>query len=187
MAIFLTMFSAQLFAGNEQCSYSYDAASSKVGFEAFKTYKKAGVKIGFDKVEITPSTKETTVLGQVVGASFTIDTQTVNSANPVRDEKLKSMFFMNGKKALTIVGKVIDSKDDFVNVEFVIGGKKMVVPLKYTITDNKFEAKGTIDMLDFGLSSNLKKINKACLDLHEGKTWSDVNIFIESTFVKNCK
>jgi hypothetical protein len=39
-----------------------------------------------------------------------------------------------------------------------------------------FSATGVIDILDFSAGDALSSINKACSDLHEGKTWSDVTI-----------
>lgn len=37
---------------------------------------------------------------------------------------------------------------------------------------------GHIDVLDFSLSSALKSINEACYTMHEGKTWSHVEILL---------
>lgn len=172
----------------EICSNSLDQAKTKVGFEAFKTFKKLGVKVNFDKTTIkTKSETAEKILDLVNGAEFEVDSTTVNSANPTRDEKLKNFFFQHGKKPLKITGKVLEIKDDFLLVEFLIGKVKKTIPLKYTLNNTDFEAKGTIDMLDFKLNSNLAKIHEACKDLHEGKTWNDVNVTVNASFVKTCK
>jgi hypothetical protein len=50
------------------------------------------------------------------------------------------------------------------------------VPMKYSFANGIFSAKGTIDIFDFSASKALSSINKACFDLHKGKTWNDVSI-----------
>jgi hypothetical protein len=75
-----------------------------------------------------------------------------------------------------------------IDVELTMNGASTVTKLDYTFVDGKFEAKGVVDVITaFGMNSFLEAINKACLALHEGKTWSDVEISIHSEFDSVCQ
>jgi hypothetical protein len=51
--------------------------------------------------------------------------------------------------------------------------------MAYTYQKGIMHAQGYIDILDFQGSKALASINKACFDLHKGKTWNDVSISFE--------
>jgi hypothetical protein len=59
--------------------------------------------------------------------------------------------------------------------------KTLTIPMQYIYNKDKFDAAGTIDLLDFSASDALSFINKSCFDLHKGKTWSDVSISFSTT------
>ncbi len=158
----------------------------EVSWIGYKTPKKVGVGGVFDKVAYTPATKEgenfRTIL---VGSSVVIDSSSVNSKHADRDAKL-AKFFFGMMKDKNINAKIVDIKADkkvkdaprtgVVDVEIEMNGVKKVVPMTYSFADEIFEAKGSIDILDFQANSALKGINEACFDLHEGKTWSEAGI-----------
>jgi hypothetical protein len=85
-----------------------------------------------------------------------------------------------------IEAKIIDIKADkrvknaprtgLVTIEVTMNSQTKKVPMKYTYSKGEFKASGVIDILDFNAKKALTQINKACYDLHQGKTWSDVKI-----------
>lgn len=170
------------------CKYKVNLEKSKISWVAFKTPKKVGVKVGFDKFSITPAkaTGSKSIKDLVKNASFTIDVLSLNSANPERDTKLKDIFFTSANTPLLISGKVLTFKKNEIEVELKINETKKIIKMQTSLKDNIFEANGKIDVLDFALNENLRKINEACKVLHEEKTWSDVEIKIESEFDKKC-
>jgi len=156
-----------------------------VAWKAYKTASKIGVGGVFDKVDYTPVAKEGKNFRSIlVGSSVKIDTSSVNSKNEGRDVKLVKFFFeqMTGN----IDAKITDIKADkkikgkprtgVVTLDVTMNGVKKSVPMKYSFADAVFSAKGVIDILDFSAHKALSSINKACFDLHKGKTWSDVTI-----------
>jgi len=158
----------------------------EVSWTGYKTEKKVGVGGVFDSVVYTPVAKSGENFRSIlVGSSVVIDTSSVNSKNEGRDEKLAKFFFgmMSDKN---INAKIVDIKADkrvkdaprtgVVSVEIEMNGVKKKVPMKYSFSDDIFEAKGVIDILDFSAGDALSSINKACFDLHEGKTWSEAGI-----------
>ncbi len=158
----------------------------EVSWSGYKTDKKVGVGGVFDGVVYTPVAKSGENFRSIlVGSSVVIDASSVNSKNEGRDEKLAKFFFgmMSDKN---INAKIVDIKADervkdaprtgVIDVEIEMNGVKKVVPMTYSFSNDLFEAKGIIDILDFSAGDALSSINKACFDLHEGKTWSEAGI-----------
>jgi polyisoprenoid-binding protein YceI len=158
----------------------------KVSWKAYKTPSKIGVGGVFDNVKYTPVAKSGNSFGSIlVGSKVVIDTTSVNSNNRGRDAKLVQFFFgmMSGKN---IDAKIVDIKADknmkhesrtgMVTVEVTMNGVTKTVPMKYSFSNGMFNANGVIDILDFSANKALSSINKACFELHKGKTWSDVSI-----------
>jgi polyisoprenoid-binding protein YceI len=115
-----------------------------------------------------------------------IDTNSVNSKNEGRDQTLVTHFFkqMSGD---TINAKIIEvvssdkhekgkSKAGTLTAEITMNGVTKKVPMAYRYNDGVLNAEGVIDLFDFSANKALQSINKACYDLHSGKTWSDVAI-----------
>lgn len=158
----------------------------EVSWTGYKTPKKVGVGGTFDKVTYTPVAPSGENFRSIlVGSSVVIDTSSVNSKHQDRDAKLAKFFFglMSDKN---INAKIVDIKADkkvkdaprtgVVTLEIEMNGVKKTTPMTYSFSDGVFEAKGSIDLLEFSANEALSGINKACYDLHEGKTWSDVGI-----------
>ncbi len=165
------------FTASAQC-LNFNSNAAQIHWTAFKTPAKVGVKGSFNKVEITPTKNKTSFEELLKGSKFSIDTASVNTANPGRDEKLVKFFFMDTK----IDGVVKSVSSKVITTEMNINGQKRTVPLSYTFDGNKLNAMGTIDLFDFKMNKNLTSINNACKALHEGKTWNDVNIELEVKF-----
>lgn len=157
-----------------------------VSWTAYKTAEKVAVGGIFDSVKYSPVAPVGTNFRSIlVGSTISIDTSSVNSKNEGRDDKLVKFFFnmMSGK---SIDAKVADIKADkkikdaprtgIITVDITMNGVTKPVDMKYSFSDGVFSATGVIDILDFSADKALDSINKACFDLHNGKTWSDVAI-----------
>lgn len=153
---------------------------------AYKTPAKKGVSGVFDSVKYTPIAKEGNNFREIlVGSSIVIDTTSVNSKHKDRDAKLVKFFFSNMNSKI-INAKIVDIKADkkikgkprtgVVTLDITMNGVTKRVPMKYSFADSIFSAKGVIDVFDFSANKALSAINKACFDLHQGKTWNDVTI-----------
>ena len=185
----IMILSTMLFANETTpktgCILSQEGAVS-VGWKAYKTPAKIGVGGVFDDVTYTPAKKEGKNFKEIlVGASATINTASVNSKNEGRDKKLVASFFkLLG--ATNISAKIIDikatSKHDekprtgLITVTIMMNGISKDIPMNYTYDKGTMKASGYIDLFDFQASKALASINKACFDLHKGKTWNDVAI-----------
>jgi len=164
----------------------------KVSWRGYKTPEKIGVDGEFTAVTYTPNTLEGKNFRELfVGSKVTIDTAGITTGNPERDETLVRFFFST-MSSNTIEAKILDIKRSdkhekgkprtgTLSVEITMNGKIRTVPMHYFYDKGKFNATGTIDLLDFAAGRSLASINKACFDLHKGKTWSDVTISFSTT------
>ncbi len=161
----------------------------EVSWVAFKTMKKVGVGGKFDTLETKGPNKGKSLFSLLKDQRITIDAYSVNTNNPGRDMKIEKFFFgvlpeVSGKREIT--GQITKVDKKIITIDLFMNGKKQTVPMTYTLKNNVLEAKGHIDVLDFALGKGLAGINKACYALHEGKTWSHVEIAFKQN-VKNCK
>lgn len=158
-----------------------------VTWTAFKTPLKKGVGGTFKSVAFKGSEKAKSLSALLEGASVMIQTNNVDSNNPGRDAKLVQFFF-NQMDGQTLDAKIVkvDEKAKIVTVEIIMNGKGLEIPMAYTLEKGHFDAKGVIDLGDFNALGALKSINRACYELHEGKTWQDVNIGFSMGIEEQC-
>jgi len=169
-----------------------------VGFKAFKTPLKVGVGGEFNSVEYINDTKSASDLQTLLsGSKVNINTASVDSANPARDKKLVDFFFKKmGQQGIS--AKIIDLKVDkadakskivtgVVLVEIKMNKITRPAQMKFTYDKGVFQADGFIDLADYKALGALTSINKACYDLHQGKTWSDVEISFNLSIKEDCE
>ncbi|EQB40721.1 hypothetical protein M947_00280 [Sulfurimonas hongkongensis] len=185
LAVSVSLAAGEMGTKKGSCILSQDGSVS-VSWEAYKTPKKVGVGGVFDRVTYTAVAPEGNNFREIlVGSSVVIETASVNSKHESRDETLVKFFFKQMNDSV-IKAKIVDIKSDKrmrgkpktgeMSVEITMNGVTKVVAMKYIFDKGDLSAKGSIDLLDFSANSALSSINKACYDLHEGKTWSDVGI-----------
>jgi len=178
-----------------RCALSQEGAFN-VNFVAYKTQEKKGVGASFDEVKYTAIAPEGKNFREIlVGSTAVINTKSVNSKNKGRDEKLVKFFFeqMSGDE---ITAKIIDYKAIKVKkgqpkkgtlfTEITMNGVTKKVDMAYMLKDGILKADGKIDIIEFSGNKALESINKACFDLHKGKTWSDVSISFNTKIKAIC-
>ncbi len=185
--ITLTSLTTLAYAGGS-CDLS-QYGDVKVNWTSYKTPLKIGVNGSFNKVDYVAAAPVGKNFREIlVGSTVTIDTASVDSNNEGRDATLLNAFF---KK---MVGEAIHAKIVDIKAQKVKRGEPKVgvvtlqvrmndiakrVPMRYRFKDGLLKANGNIDLADFNALGALGTLNKACFDLHDGKTWSDVTIGFE--------
>lgn len=167
---------------------SLDANQAKVSFGAFKTIDKALVKGSFDDIKLQFGKDSSSIKGVLEGATAVIDTAKINLGDDVKNENLTNFFFAYFKKdkdAKSLIKvkfeNVIEGKDKgTILANITMNGVDRKVPLQYNIKDGKLSAIGTIDLLDFSLNNAYKKLIEGCGELHEGVTWTQVELYFEA-------
>jgi hypothetical protein len=165
-----------------ECTYS--SKNTKVTWNAFKTYEKIGVGGSFDKIVFFPKSAKS-IDELLTSNDITIQTSSINSSNAGRDATLVVSFFKT-QNTNTIEAKVISAKEGKALVEITMNSVTKKIPMHYRVDGDKIIGKGVIDLGDFSMLPSLMSINKACYDLHAGKTWQDVEIGFEIAISNNC-
>jgi polyisoprenoid-binding protein YceI len=163
-----------------------------VSWKAYKTLGKIPVSGKFTAVKYVPHALEGKNFKELfVDSKVSIDISKIDTGNPSRDETLLKSFFslLKGK---TIEGHIVSIKKTdkhekgkprtgTLDVKLTLNEKTLIIPMQYIYNNGKFDALGTIDLLDFAAKDALTSINENCYDLHQGKTWNDVTIGFSTT------
>lgn len=188
MSILVLSFSLSTMAATDICSVTYNAKDSTLNWTAFKTPKKVGVKAQFTKFSIKTE-KATTADELLKGATFEIETDSVSTNDKGRDAKIFNFFFKTMKTGSKMTGKVTSVKKNKIKADFTFNGMTKAITLlkKVDTATNMIHLSGVVNVLDFGMESNLAALTKACNALHEGVTWPDVTIELNASMIKSCK
>lgn len=174
------------------CTFS-QPSEVDVTWKAFKTPLKKGVGGHFKQVNFNSSVKSAKTLDTLLsGSTVNIEVSSVDSKNPGRDVKLLENFFkqMAGPnikaKILSLKRNKDARKSGIVTISLTLNGVTKEVPMHYSFSEGTLTANGVIDLVDFKATKALQSINKACYALHQGKTWSDVNIGFSMKIAASC-
>lgn len=180
--LFLSLLSLGSFA---QC-FSFNSADVEVKWVAFKTPSKVGVPGWFKSLGLKDFYTGKSYEEVLSGLTFNIDPSSTYTKNTDRDAKIVNFFF--GKMVKDkISGKIIKATDTEILIELNMNGVVKEVPLALTKKKNTLIATGVMDVYDFNLQDSLKGINKACEQLHLGKTWNDVELELRIKYSKSCR
>lgn len=160
-----------------------DTSNVKAGFNAFKTAKKAAVGGTFNNI-VFKFKKGDNFLAQLEGATATMDAMAINLGDAAKDASLKENFFSLFKKdkkgnqpiKVTFRNIIAGENTGTILAGVTMNGRTQKIPMQYTIQNDTLTAKGVLDVLDFGLEDAFTKLAKACKDLHEGVSWTQVEI-----------
>ncbi len=181
---------AMAYAGltHASCTYNYSKADTAISWTAFKTEKKVPVGGQFTDFNIAVGIKSSP-LDLLRSATFSINTQSVDTKNKARDSKIMKHVFSTILGGVSIRGlvKTVNEKTNTAYVFLMMNNQEIIVPMNYKIKNEKMSLNGEIDLLKFAMGDQVAAIQKACYVHHKGKTWSDVKINIESLIVKNCE
>mgnify|MGYP002469683436 CR=1 FL=1 len=178
-----------ILAGGLVYGASIDTSKAEVKWTAFKTPAKIGVNGKFDDVQFkfgTPN-KTQSLESQLNNATATIDVNKINTADKDRDDTIRTHFFghFQKKEPIKVTFKeVIEGKNKgtlLANVR--MNGKTNKVPMQFEVTSDKNKkliVKGVIDIGAFGAENARASLQAAVADLHEGLTWSQVEIALEA-------
>jgi hypothetical protein len=183
----VTTFFSSLTSFAKDCKYTVKGNNVEVSWTAFKTPSKVGVGGQFRELGL-PEIIEASSLEELFNkTAFNIDSASVYTRNSGRDAKIVKYFFQPMMGGLNITGGFQYESQENISLKLKMNSVEQKIPMKITQTDNNIKGEGIIDVFDFSLKKSLMGINKACFDLHQGKTWNDVEIAFSFKFNKKCK
>lgn len=183
--VLITLLPLTIFAQNKCFYFLQDPSKAKLTWTAYKTPKKVGVDGSFSKITYTAQDTET-LNDFLKSAKIEIESSSVVTGMKDRDVKIGAFFFKLMKNPL-IKAQVKSIKDDTLKVVLDMNNVKKEIDMKYTYEKDILKLTGQIDILNWSMSTSLEALNKACLALHEKKTWSDVALKIEVPVKYECQ
>ena len=163
----------------DQVLFHYDSSKTNLTFTAYKFPgdKKKGVNGTFKTINVKGATESKVAEEVLSNTTFSIPVSSLSTNDISRDGKLQDFFFKNLTNTSEIIGGFGEFGEGKVPVMLVLNDKKVTKDFKYEIHDGQMILIGQVDIIkDFGGSKALEAINEACKELHEGKTWSDVDL-----------
>lgn len=176
----------------QQCNFSYNANNSVIEWTSFKFTERKGVKGSFNDYLIDGVSSAPTAKELVESLAFTIQTNSVETNDPGRNEKIANFFF-GTLETPVLSGKVNKLMDDGkAEIEISMHGITKKVMGTYKLDDIYFSFNASIDVLDWDGATGIDALNAQCIDNHTGpdgvlKLWSEVDLSFTTTLDKTCK
>ncbi|MDA9339633.1 YceI family protein [Polaribacter sp.] len=166
--------------------FSLKEAKNDIRWTAYKTTEKIPVNGQFKKVNITANGDGSTIKEAIHNTSFSIPVSSIFTKDSSRDYKIRKFFFSFMDTSL-LSGTLEISTATTGVATIRMNGITDKVPFSYTINDNVFSMKSTLDINKWNVKAAIASLNKVCEELHKGadgisKTWDEVSLNITSTF-----
>ncbi|QKJ22174.1 YceI family protein [Poseidonibacter lekithochrous] len=147
-----------------------------VKWTGFKTEKKAPVSGTFKDIALN-ITKSDDLSAFLKSAKVQIASASFDSKNPFRDKNITSTLFSLATSK-TIMGSIsnVDTAKNMLTLDVTMNEVTKQVPMKYEMVNGSIVAKGTIEILDYGMKNSFMAFAKKCAGFHQNKSFSDVNI-----------
>jgi len=164
-------------------SYSIDTSGLSLTWTAYKFTDKLGVSGTFDSILFDTKNNTGTIEKILQDAEMIIPTEGVNSANEIRDPKLRTAFFRVFNTD-TIRGKILDTENGNGALELNMNNLTNDVEYTYSVKNDTLIVHTHFDLTQWNGEAALKSLNKECYDLHKGvdgisKLWPDVDVTIK--------
>lgn len=157
--------------------YAYELNGGlDIKWTGFKTEKKAPVSGTFNDIKI--DIKSSYNLSDFLKSSnVIIKANSLESKNPERNNNITSTLFALAS-AEFIEGNISDVNEEEKSLILNVTMNEVTNPVRmdYIIENGKIIATGGIDILDFSMQKSYMAFEKKCAELHENKSFSDVDI-----------
>lgn len=145
---------------------------------AYKTPKKVPVSGSFKNISLTNTKEDKPLDESLEGAKFYIDGTTVSTGDTSRDGNL-TLFFFKRLSSPEIYGSFGKFENNKVKISLTLNGKTITKEFSYKLDKKMMMIQGSIDVLkDFNSEKAYTSLHRACFDLHEGKTWTEVDLMV---------
>lgn len=177
----LSIISCKKEVKKSPAQFSVEEKTITVSWTGYKTTDKVAVKGQFKEIAVTNIKNSGTAVDALNGAEFNIPVSSLFTDEPVRDSKLKELFFGVMDSTLSLTGTLNMENDGLGTIDLFMNGVQHNIPITYIVSGQLVELQGTMNLDDWNGQAALSSINEACFDLHKGpdgvsKTWSEVAV-----------
>lgn len=171
-------------------TYIYDHSSTGIYWTAYKHSAKVAVQGVMDSIEVTGAEDAETISDLLTNTKFTVYSSSVDSKDPIRDEKIRNFFFGNMANGDAISGEIMsvlgDESDGDGSLSLKINDLEKEIPFVYEIEGETVKIRCTVDFNNWNCTKSLDELHKACDEKHTGEDgnsifWPTVDVLIETT------
>lgn len=156
-----------------------------ITWTSYKTLAKIGVGGDFSKVDLKVSnTDSLSVKKMLMDAKITTSLENLDAKLDLKNSNI-AKFFTAHLDDKAVRAKIVAVHDKKMDVSIELNKVTLVIPMSYTVEDNKVKAKGVIDALDYKLVPALGILNSNVAG-HLNKGWNDISIGFELPFSRAC-
>ena len=176
----------------EICTYSYDPAETVLTWTAFKLTERAAVNGSFDEINVTANDGAGNMFEVLTGATFDIPVSSLNSQDEVRDPKIKNSFFGVMGETANITGEISSIDENGGSVSITMNGITVSYGGEVKVSGEDITFLTQIDLVDFDGQEAVDSLGVVCEAKHTGddgvnKLWTEVDLAVKTTLVKECK
>ncbi len=189
-------------APSAQCQFALDPKTVVTQWTAFKTTEKIAVTGTFAHTKLIQGegpirNARLDRLLASLQAEIPLTADQIKTGNPARDQTLYESFFKKAG-APSLTGKIravkakgsIEPQGTF-ELRLQSAKNKISVPFTFELKGEDLIAKGSLDVLKFGLSAAFESLHEACKMLHTGpdgvsKTWTTVDLQLSAKVTRIC-
>ena len=173
------------------CTYQLDGQSLDFKWTAYKFTEKTGVPGTFDDITLEAETASKSLDDLITSISFTINTSSINSKDPIRDVKVSHFFFGTMANTDDITGSIKSVDGSNVVIALTLNDLTLDVPGNLSFSGDTIKLSSTVDFKAFGAEAALAKLNEVCSVEHTGEDdesvfWDVVDIDVLAVFTKKC-
>ncbi|HHZ64511.1 MAG TPA: hypothetical protein EYN38_10965 [Flavobacteriales bacterium] len=174
----------------ESVTYIYDHNSTGIYWTAYKHSAKVAVQGIMDSIVVNGAEDSESILELLTNTSFTVYSSSVNSKDPLRDEKIRKFFFGNMSNGDAISGEIMsvlgDESDGDGTLNLKINDLEREVPFVYEVEGETVNIRCTLDFNNWSCTRSLAELHKACDEKHTGEDgksifWPTIDVLIETT------
>lgn len=186
----LLSVAASAFLASTLSALSFKQDSLKLEFEGFKAAQMVGVIGTFKDIKYQFSKDTKTLASYLKNAKATINPSSVfmGEGNDVATNNIAKVFFPSllkkGDIKVTFQNIVEGENLGVITAKITLDKKSAIVPLSYTIENNKFVAKGQLDLNTYKNGAKALKDLSDAAPGHGGISWPLVNISFSADIVQ---
>ena len=164
-------------------TYSIDTSDIVVHWTAYKFIEKIGVSGRFDTIKFSAKKSLTSIEDVLKSSRIAISTGSVNSANGIRDPKLRATFFKTFNTD-TLYGEILEAKEGKGLLALKMNTINNLIDYTYSYKKDTIFISTHFDLIKWNGKNAVEALNKECYDLHKGsdgisKLWPDIAVKIK--------
>lgn len=179
------------FKPQNHCKHEIEKDSVQILWTAFKFTERVSVKGHFDSIQVE-SDSELEFENLLKSTKIQFNIKNIQSNFIDRDSHIRQFFVPGIAQAGVVKGEVQNVEGNQALITLYINNISRVIPFDISVQKNILQLRGTLNLEDFQLQSQIKNLSTATMPMHTGsdgipKMWPDLEIQIQTPIYSYCQ